>query len=214
MYNVLGEICIFILSGIMLFNLFMSFSIYDHIHKLFFFCTLLVFLSSFTNIISIYCILNFGKFPIPVCTAITTFYFIQLGLIPYLFSLYGYNFASEKHRNKRTIYAILTFPFIVYFLFVLLNVKTGLLFYYDAVNGYTRGPFKNITYILSSIYAIGIIIIVLINRNYLTRVLLLFLYYIRLCFFNFGNTIFHHVFCNGRNRFICTSFAYLFDYSS
>lgn len=178
MYNVLGEICVFILSGIMLLNLFMSFSIYDHIHRLFLFCTLSVFLSTLTNIVSINCITNFGKYPIGLCTAITTVYFLLLGLIPYVFTLYGYNFASVHHKHKIYIYAILTFPFIVYVLFVLVNIKTGLLFYYDPVAGYTRGDFKNITYGMSFIYAFSMIAIVIFNRkNLAPRVVFVFILY-------------------------------------
>ncbi|MBP5792634.1 MAG: hypothetical protein J6W46_03200, partial [Spirochaetaceae bacterium] len=128
MYNVLGELCVVILSGIMLFNLFMSFTVFDHIHRLFFLCALLVFLSALTNIISINCIRNFRTYPRPLCNFITTLYFIQMGLIPSSFTVYGYNFASVYHRHKRNIYSFLAFPLIVYTFFVLLNIKTGLLF--------------------------------------------------------------------------------------
>ena len=178
MYNVLGEICVLILSGIMLFNLCMSFSVYDRVHRLFFLCALLVFLSTLTNIISINCITNFGKYPIQFCTFITTLYFIQMGLIPYTFTLYGYNFASAHHRHKRNIYSILTFPLIVYTLFVLINIKTGLLFSYDPVLGYVRGSFKYMTYVMSAIYSIAMISISIFNRNYLApRVFLVFVLY-------------------------------------
>lgn len=178
MYNVLGEICVLILSGIMLFNLCISFSAYDRVHRLFFLCALLVFTSTLTNIISINCIINFGKYPIPLCTFVTTLYFIQMGLIPYTFTLYGYNFASAHHHHKRNIYLILSFPLVVYTLFVLLNVKTGLLFYYDPVQGYVRGSFKNMTYVMSGIYSLSMVAIALFNRKYLApRVFLVFVLY-------------------------------------
>ena len=178
MYNVLGEICVLILSGIMLFNLFMSFSAYDRVHRLFLFCAILVFSSTLTNIISINCITNFGKYPISLCTFVTTLYFIQMGLIPYSFTMYGYNFASAHQIHKRNIYSLLTFPLIVYILFVLINVKTGLLFRYDPVNGYVRGSFKNMTYVMSGIYSISMISIALFNKNYLApRVFLVFVLY-------------------------------------
>lgn len=178
MYNILGEICVLILSGIMLFNLCMSFSVYDHIHRLFFLCALLVFSSTLTNILSINCIHNFGRYPLSLCTFVTTLYFIQMGLIPYSFTLYGYNFASSHHRHRRNMYSILTFPLIVYILFVLINIKTGLLFHYDPVDGYVRGSFKYMTYVMSAIYSISMIIIAVFNRKYLApRVLLVFILY-------------------------------------
>ena len=178
MYNVLGELCVVILSGIMLFNLFMSFTVFDHIHRLFFLCALLVFLSALTNIISINCIRNFRTYPRPLCNFITTLYFIQMGLIPYSFTVYGYNFASVYHRHKRNIYSFLAFPLIVYTFFVLLNIKTGLLFYYDPVKGYTRGIFKNMTYIMSGIYSLSMMVIAVFNKKYLApRVFIVFLLY-------------------------------------
>ncbi len=37
----------------------------------------------------------------------------------------------------------------LYFLLVIINVKTGWIFHYDDVEGYIRGPIKNITYLLA-----------------------------------------------------------------
>jgi len=101
-----------------------------------------------------------------------------MGLIPYFFTLYGYNFASAHHRHRKDIYSILTFPLIVYILFVLINIKTGLLFYYDPAEGYVRGSFKYMTYVMSAIYSLSMIIIAIFNRKYLApRVLIVFILY-------------------------------------
>ena len=56
-----------------------------------------------------------------------------------------------------------------YILLVLLNISTGWIFRYDEVDGYVRGPIKNITYILTLGYGLAIITTVGIQRRFLAR---------------------------------------------
>ena len=99
----------------------------------------------------------------------------------------------------------------MYFILVILNVKTGWIFRFDAEEGYIRGPAKNITYILSAIYGLIIVITVIVQRKYLARRIfwvfllypLLSLYFVAIQFF------YPRILLTGVASFTSVLFAYM-----
>ena len=169
MYNCLGEICILILSSVLLFNTFLSFNLRERKNLLFFICVACTFLSAFTNIISIYHIEHFDAQLIPLSTAISSLFFLLLGLTPFVFVCYVFDFLSISWKLKKAFYVALFAPILVYVIVLALNFKFNLIFRYDQALGYTRGVLKNITYVESAFYAMLILVAVLCNRKMISR---------------------------------------------
>ena len=169
MYNSLGEICILILSAVLLFNTLFSFSLKERKNLLFLLCVLCTLLSCLADIISIYRIEHFDAQSIPVSTAITSLFFLFLGLTPFVFVSYVFEFLSISWKLKKAFYVALFAPIFVYLIVFALNFKFNLIFRYDPILGYTRGSLKNITYIESGFYAMLILFAALCNRKILSR---------------------------------------------
>ncbi|MDE7291740.1 MAG: EAL domain-containing protein [Treponemataceae bacterium] len=169
MYNSLGEICILILSAVLLFNTLFSFSLKERKNLLFLLCVLCTLLSCLADIISIYRIEHFDAQSIPVSTAITSLFFLFLGLTPFVFVSYVFEFLSISWKLKKAFYVALFAPIFVYLIVFALNFKFNLIFCYDPILGYTRGALKNITYVETMFYSMLILITVFCNRKTLSR---------------------------------------------
>lgn len=165
MYNCLGEICVLILSAVLLFNTIFSFDMKERKNRLFLICVVCTFLSTFANIVSIYRIEHFEAESIPLSTAITSVFFLLLGCTPFVFVSYAFEFLSLPLKFKKALYVALFVPISVYVIVLALNFQYNLIFRYDPVLGYTRGSLKNITYIESAFYATLVFVAVLCNRK-------------------------------------------------
>ncbi len=157
MYNCLGEICILILSAVLLFNTLFSFSMKERKNLLFFICVACTFLSSLTDIFSLYRIEHFEAEAIPLSAAITSLFFLFLGLTPFVFACYVFEFLSLSWKFKKAFYVALFAPISAYVVMLLLNFKFNLIFCYDPLLGYTRGSLKNVTYAETVLYAMLIL---------------------------------------------------------
>jgi len=162
-YNSLGELSVFILSLVLLFNVVGSSSRKGRAHRLFELNCLLLTASTFTNILSVACIHYWQVLPSALCTAVSSVYFYLLMAAPFAMAFYGYMFMSLRKRHFKTAMLFLFIPLAVDFFVITLNLKTGWIFYYDAVNGYSRGPLKNITYLSAAYY--GVYLLYNVNRN-------------------------------------------------
>lgn len=169
MYNCLGEICVLILSAVLLFNTFFSFSFREKKNVCFLFCVICILLSTLTNICSIYRIEHFDPKSIPLSTAVTWFFFFFLGLIPFVFASYAFEFVSLPQKFKMAFRIARFVPISVYVVVLALNLKFNLIFRYDPVDGYVRGSLKNITYIETAFYAALILMAVFCSRKTLSR---------------------------------------------
>lgn len=152
-YNSLGELSVFILSLVLLFNVIGSSSRKGRAHKYFELNCILLTASTFTNIISVLCIENWQALPHNFCTTVTTIYFYLLMASPFALAFYGYMFMSLRKRHFRAAMYFLFTPLTISFIIITLNIKTGWIFYYNEASGYTRGALKNITYALTAYYA-------------------------------------------------------------
>lgn len=169
MYNCLGEICVLILSAVLLFNTFFSFSFRERKNVCFLLCVVCILLSTLANIISIYRIEHFDPKSIAFSTAITSIFFLFLGLIPFVFASYAFEFLSLPQKFKMAFRIARLIPFSVYLITLALNLKFNLIFRYDPVDGYVRGSLKNITYIETAFYAALILMAVFCSRKTLSR---------------------------------------------
>lgn len=140
MYNLLGELCVCILAFILIINTVTSFYLGDRRNLWFFLCASLGFFAPFANILSIKCITSFPDCSVTYATFIAEVYFLLIGLQMMTYAFYCYAFVSPSKKHKKQFYCFLAVPFIIYSLIVLMNIKTGWIFHYDPVNGYTRGP--------------------------------------------------------------------------
>ena len=82
---------------------------------------------------------------------------------------YVCDMAVQSEKKKKNFNLICGIIQSVYWIFVIINAKTGWIFRFDEVEGYVRGPLKNITYILSLVYGFAIVVTVLIQRKRLAR---------------------------------------------
>ncbi len=181
-YNVLGEVCVCILSLVMLFNTCISFALNDKRNFSFFLCIIAVFLTSAANITSVYCISNYQKLNLTICTLTTTVYFFLLAVSLLFFTIYCYNFILINKPMSRTSKFVVYAPLVFYSIFLIFNIKTGWLFRYDIEKGYVRGFWKHLTYLQTLIYATIVIVTAVKNKKNITkRLFLLVFFYPILC---------------------------------
>ena len=168
-YFIIGEFISCWGSFLICINTMLSYALYDKRQRMFLYAALSTLLASLFNIFSVYCIAHFSSRTIAACIFSTTLYFLVLLICPYVMSSYVCDMAFQHPKRKRIFFSVGGIVQAAYMLVVLINIKTGWIFYYDSTAGYTRGPFKYITYILSSLYGFSIVVMVLIQRKYLAR---------------------------------------------
>ena len=150
-------------------NTVLSYVLYDRRQRYFLYAALGTFFASFFNIISVYNIAHFTEIPLFLCTLVTSLYFLVLLFSPFVMTSYVCELTMQNDKKRRIFNGILGVIQSIYLLFVLINFKTGWIFHFDPVQGYIRGPVKNITYILTMGYGLTIISTVLIQRKKLAR---------------------------------------------
>ena len=168
-YFIIGEFISCWGSFLICINTMLSYALYDKRQRMFLYAAGSTLLASLFNIFSVKCIANFSPQTIGICVFSTTLYFLVLLICPFVMSAYVCDMAFQHPKRKTIFYSIGGIVQVIYMIVVLVNIKTGWIFYYDEVAGYTRGPFKYITYILSAAYGFSIVIMVLIQRKYISR---------------------------------------------
>lgn len=168
-YNVLGELSVCILSVILIFNVLGSSSLKGRAHKLFVANCILLFLSTSTNCLSIYCIMHWQNLNLALCTVVTSIFFMMLFASPFMLSLYGYYFMSQRKKHIKLAMTCLLLPLLFSYIVLIFNSRYGLIFKYDSTRGYVRGPLKNITYATTFLYAVFLLFNVYTNRRMLSR---------------------------------------------
>lgn len=124
---------------------------------------------------------------------------------------YVCDMAIQSKRKRKVFNCVLGIVQSLYFIFVIINVKTGWIFSFDEAEGYIRGPAKNITYILSMAYGLAIVLTVIIQRKLIARrifwVFILYpvlsLYFVGIQFF------FPKILLTGVASFTSVLFAYM-----
>ena len=168
-YYIIGEIITCWGAFLICVNTLISYALYDKRQRYFLYAAASTFFSALFNIFSAYNITNFADKSILHCTVITTIYFALLLFCPFVMTSNACDMAIQSEKKKKIVNGALGIVQTIYFIIVFINIKTGWIFYYDPAEGYIRGPAKNITYILSALYGLTIVITVLIQRRFLAR---------------------------------------------
>ena len=151
-YNSLGELSVFILSLVLLFNVIGSSSRKGRAHKYFELNCILLTASTFTNIISVLCIENWQSLPHSFCTTVTTIYFYLLMASPFALAFYGYMFMSLRKRHFRAAMYFLFTPLTISFIITILSNINHKLLSSHIVHFSITPPFINIIWHLCLIY--------------------------------------------------------------
>lgn len=177
-YYILGEVVTCILSAVLCFNIFTTFSPYERKHRLFLYSGIASFCSTLFDILAVFCISYYQQVPIALSTTISTLFFLFLLAIPMLLSCYSFEIACVYSHHQKKYYQISGSVFAAYLLIVFLNIKTGWIFRYDAVEGYIRGPLKYMSYAITAFYIIMTeVSIVSHKKSIAKRVFVVFLCY-------------------------------------
>ena len=210
-YYVIGEIITCWGAFLICVTTILSYALYDKRQRYFLYASASTFLASLTNVFSVYNIEHFAEKSIFECTLVTSIYFFLLLICPFVMTGNVCDMAIQNNKKKKILSSVLGTLQTLYFILVILNVKTGWIFRFDAEEGYIRGPAKNITYILSAIYGLIIVITVIVQRKYLARRIfwvfllypLLSLYFVLIQFF------YPRILLTGVASFTSVLFAYM-----
>ena len=168
-YYTIGELIACWGALLIVVNTLLSYALYDRQQRFFLYAAASTFFAAFFNLISVFNISNYSERSHFVCMLVTSLYFFFLLICPFIMTAYVCDMAIQNEKSKKIFNCSCGFLQTLYFLLVIINAKTGWIFYFNDETGYVRGPLKNITYILSAIYGISIILIVLIHRKKLAR---------------------------------------------
>ncbi len=168
-YYIVGEIITCWGAFLICINTLLSYALYDRRQRFFLYAAGGTLVASFLNILSVYNIATYSEHSHFICMLVTTLYFFFLLFCPFIMTSYVCDMAIQSKRKKQVLNSILGIVQTLYFIFVIINVKTGWIFTFDDETGYVRGPLKNITYILSAGYGLTIMLVVMIQRKYLAR---------------------------------------------
>lgn len=172
-YYILGEVVACILSLVLCFNIFMSFSFSDIKHRLFMYGGVSSFIATLFDVLSVICITHFKTVSYFYCVASSTIFFLFLLVIPMVLADYIMNLACNTHKSEKIIYVANSLVYGFWILVVLLNIKTGWIFRFDPELGYVKGCLKNLTYYITAYYVIIAIVVTIVNRKRLPHRLII-----------------------------------------
>ena len=210
-YYIIGELIACWGSVLICITTILSYALYDKHQRYFFGASISTVAASLFNMISVYYIKHFAQYPLYLCTMITSFYFLVLLICPCLMTCYVLDMALQNKKKLNIYTTICVLALFCYMLLIVVNVATGLVFRYDEVEGYVRGPLKNITYILSLAYGLSIVVTVFVHRRYLARrIFCVFISYPFISLFFIGlQFLFPNVILTGVASFTSVLFAYV-----
>ena len=210
-YYIIGELVACWGSFLICINIFLTFSLYDRRQRFFLYASAATLFAAVFNIASVHLIAVFNTVPVWLNEIVTTSYFFVLLITPFVMSIYVFDIAFSDHKKKNLFTSIGGIIQTLYMLFVLANIKTGWIFRFDAVEGYVRGPLKNITYILSTCYGLSIIITIMVQRKMMARrIFYVFMIYPFISLFFVGiQFFFPKIILTGVASFTSVLFAYI-----
>ncbi len=168
-YFVIGEIITCWGAFLIGVNTILSYALYDRRQRYFLYASLATFFTAFFNILSVCNIAHYQEISLVTCTIVTSLYFFLLLVSPFIMTSYVCDMAIQSDKKKKIFNSILGIIQTLFFILVLINIKTGWIFSFNVDTGYVRGPIKNITYILSMCYGLVIVTTVFVQRNKLAR---------------------------------------------
>ena len=210
-YYVIGELITCWGAFLICVNTFLSYALYDRRQRFFLYASLGTFFASFFNMLSVYNIAHYTQHSHFILTLITSLYFFALLICPFIMTSYVCDMAVQSEKKKKIFNIVCGIVQSVYWIFVIINAKTGWIFRFDEVKGYVRGPLKNITYLLTLVYGFAIVITVMIQRKRLARrVFWVFMLYPFISIYFVGiQFVFPKILLTGVASFTSVLFAYV-----
>ena len=166
-YYILGEMITVLFSGILLYNVFTSFSPYERKHRLFLYAVFGCFCAAAFDVVSVFCTSYYSVVNPALSLIIQSLFYASLIFIP--LCLTGYSLELAFSGRTTIAHHITMIVYLLYLILLLVNLKTGWIFHIDQINGYQKGPLKNITYILSVFYMIIIEVTLISHRKHLAK---------------------------------------------
>lgn len=177
-YYILGEVVTVIITILLCYNVFTSLSPYEKRHRLFMYASVACLLSPLFDILSVIANSNYPLVNSTVCLTFATFFYIFLPVVPVMMFGYAVELAYPYQEKISFFHLIIMGSYIVYFIFLIINLFTGCIFYIDPVAGYSKGPFKNITYIYAAFIMIFLEFVICTHRKKMaTRMFTAMLFY-------------------------------------
>ena len=174
-YYILGEVTVCFLSILLCFNILVTFSPYERTHRLFLYSAVSSVLSTFFDIITVFSITYYDKWPVFAAYIVNHLYFSFLLAVPFFLSLYAYTLTYVNHKSRILGYGAPICVYSIYILLLFISLKTGWIFSFDNVNGYVKGPFVSLTYVCAFILIVLTFFYGLLNRKYIAKRLLVVL---------------------------------------
>ena len=138
-------------------------------NKIFQWCVMVTFSAIFTNILSTIMIYNYAHIPMWMTLVVTMVYFVLTPLMGLAYFLYTLSVIYTDSSQIRRIVSIGVIPGAVYTLVILSNPFTNWIFDLNLNEGYTRGPFISVTYLIFYAYCIASIVFTWVNRRQIDR---------------------------------------------
>lgn len=177
-YYILGEVVTVIVSVLLCYNVFASFSPYERRHRLFMYACVGCCLAAFFDIISVFTNTYHTQVNQGFSLFVSTMFYVFLLIVPVAMSGYAIELAFAYREKAPPLYPFIWGIYIFYLIVLVVNVFTGIVFSTDAVKGYSYGPWKNITYILALFYmALIEIVICTHKKNMATRMFMSMILY-------------------------------------
>lgn len=135
-------------------------------NKMFQFCLAFTLAAICSNILSTVMLYNYIVFPIGLTWIVTAIYFV---LTPFMGSIYFFYSVAVVYEGEKNIKQILfwgSIPYVLYFIFVMANFYTKVLFDIHPLMGYQRGPALGLTYIVFYAYCFMSQAVVFLRRKF------------------------------------------------
>ncbi|MGN0169533.1 MAG: EAL domain-containing protein [Lachnospiraceae bacterium] len=158
-YNIFFDISAIMLMLVILFYFFSSGQILNQRNLVFGMMIVVVFAAPILDLITIWIDQEIGTVPLVLDYILNDLYLCCGVSIAMLFYLYIRVLSKQKRRIGVRNAMVIAFPYFVALLMIfVINPFTGWIFYFDAVKGYTHGPFYDVLYLVASVYLVAALV--------------------------------------------------------
>ncbi len=165
-YNLVAEYCSLLIVTIIIISFFSDNELDSVRNKWFRSMFYSAFISISTNILSTTISANFSSFPLWVVDLMNTLYYILLPFPLVMVFIYSLTLIKPKDSAKAIenvgFYLV---PYLIYSLFVLINLELRFIYEISPETGYVRGPAYQSPYIIAAIYVFSILLLSYIKGN-------------------------------------------------
>ncbi len=138
-------------------------------NKLFHICLMTTFIAIMSNVISTILIYSYLTVPLFFNWLVATVYFVMTPLMGVVYFFYVMAFVYEGDRSITKKFMLFSIPAIAYLVLVLINPYTKWLFDINYTDGYTRGPYIILTYVIFYLYCFCCLVLALAKGSVLDR---------------------------------------------